>query len=360
MRAAIMRGHSIVVDEMPDPEPLSGQVLVKTLACGICGSDLHALKHLDKMVASTAGRGPLGQVRPERDLVMGHEYCAEILDYGPDCSRRLKPDTRVCSYPMLAGPQGRQAIGYSNVVPGGYGEYMLLNEELLLPVPEGLPTAYAALTEPMAVGWHAVQMARMDKADVPLVVGCGPVGLAVIAALKLSGAGPIVAADFSPRRRSLAAALGADVVVDPGAASPYESWREAAELPPDPDSGAGLFAVPGPRYRPAVIFECVGVPGVLDQIMAQSPRGARIVVVGVCMESDTIMPIYGINKELNLQFVLAYTPQEFALSLRHLAEGQIDAEAMLTGSVGLDGVAGAFDALASPEQHCKIMVTPWN
>ena len=359
MRAAIMRGHQIVVDEMPDPEPLSGQVLVKTLACGICGSDLHALKHLAKMVESTGGRGPLGQVKPDRDMVMGHEYCAEIIDFGPDCERKLAPGTRVCAFPLLAGPQGRHSVGYSNVVPGGYGEYMLLNEALLLPVPNGLSTEHAALTEPMAVGWHAVAKARLDKNDVPLVVGCGPVGLAVIAALKIAGAAPIVAADFSPRRRALAEALGADAVVDPAAASPFETWQSLAALPPEAGPAAGVLAVPGPRYRPAVIFECVGVPGVIDQVMAGAPRGARIVVVGVCMETDTILPIHGINKELNLQFVLAYTPEEFALSLRHIAEGRIPVDAVLTGRVGLEGVADAFDTLASPEHHCKIMVTPW-
>lgn len=359
MRAVIMRGQELVVDTMPDPEPLAGQVLVKSLACGICGSDLHARKHLAKMVESVRGRGPLGQVDPARDMVMGHEYCAEIMDYGPDCERTLKPGTRVCAFPVLAGPQGRHSVGYSNVVPGGYGEYLLLNEALLVPVPDSLSTEHAALTEPMAVGWHAVQKARMDKADVPLVIGCGPVGLAVIAALKIAGAGPIVASDFSPRRRDLALAMGADVVVDPAATSPFERWQDMAELPPKEAPAAGILTPPGPRYRPAVIFECVGVPGVIDQIMANAARGARIVVVGVCMETDAIMPIYGINKELNLQFVLAYSPEEFALSLRHIADGRMPVDTLLTGEVGLDGVADAFDTLASPEHHCKIMVKPW-
>lgn len=359
MRAVIMRGQQLVVDQMPEPEPLSGQVLVKSLACGICGSDLHALKHLPNMIASVGNRGPLAHVRPDRDLVMGHEYCAEIVDFGPDTERNLKPGTRVCAFPLLAGPQGRHSVGYSNVAPGGYGEYMLLNEALLLPVPDDLSTDHAALTEPMAVGWHAVKKARLEADDVPLVVGCGPVGLAVIAALKIAGAGPIVASDFSPRRRELALAMGADIVVDPATSSPYERWQDLAKLPPQGNSTTGILSTPGPRYRPAVIFECVGVPGVIDQIMANAPRGARIVVVGVCMETDSFRPIYGINKEINLQFVLAYTPEEFALSLRHIADGRIPVDALLTGTVGLDGVAQAFDDLASPEHHCKIMVRPW-
>jgi threonine dehydrogenase-like Zn-dependent dehydrogenase len=108
-----------------------------------------------------------------------------------------------------------------------------------------------------------------------------------------------------------------------------------------------------------VVFECVGVPGVLDQLMAASPRGTRIVVVGVCMEADTIYPMLGISKELNLQFVLGYTPDEFAATLTHIAEGRIPVAPLVTGTVGVEGVAGAFEALASPERHAKILVEPW-
>ena len=97
-----------------------------------------------------------------------------------------------------------------------------------LPVPNGLATDHAALTEPMAVGVHAVAKARLEADDVPLVSGCGPLGLAVIGALKLAGVAPIVAADYSARRRELALAMGADVVVDAGLDSPFSSWREAA------------------------------------------------------------------------------------------------------------------------------------
>jgi threonine dehydrogenase-like Zn-dependent dehydrogenase len=110
--------------------------------------------------------------------------------------------------------------------------------------------------------------------------------------------------------------------------------------------------------RPAVVFECVGVPGVLDQLMAAAPRGARIVVVGVCMEADTIHPMLGIGKELNLQFVLGYTPQEFAATLEHIATGAIPTAPLITGHVGLDGVAQAFADLGSPERHAKILVHP--
>jgi threonine dehydrogenase-like Zn-dependent dehydrogenase len=353
-----MRKRALVVADVPAPEPGPGDVLVRTLACGICGSDLHALKHAERFVETARRGGNAFVMDLGRDVVMGHEFCAEIVEHGPGTTRRLPVSTRVCSRPTLMRPTGPQSIGYSNDNPGGYGEYMRLSEALLLPVPNGLPTEHAALTEPMAVGVHAVAKARLDADDAPLVIGCGPVGLAVIAALRLAGVRPIVAADFAPRRRELAVTLGADVVVDPAQTTPWSSWREAAVYR-DPSRAPALPPwIAGPAVRPAVVFECVGVPGVLDQIMAAAPRGTRIVVVGVCMEPDTIHPLLGIGKELNLQFVLGYTPDEFAATLRHIAEGEIPTAPLVTGTVGIDGVAHAFTALGSPERHAKILVKP--
>ncbi|MDP2376970.1 zinc-binding dehydrogenase [Reyranella sp.] len=338
MRAAIFRGGDIVVDILPAPVPGVGQVLVKTLACGICGSDLHAAKHAHRMVAvarRTPGRVPMDLAR---DIVFGHEFCCEVLDYGPKTERRLKPGTRVCAMPLMIEADGPKGMGYSNVYVGGYAEQMLLSAPLMLEVPNGLPTEHAALTEPLAVGVHAVEKGTLTGDEAPLVVGCGPVGLAVIAALRLKGVRPIVAADFSPKRRDLAVMMGADVVVDPAQESPY------AKLAAD---------------KRAAIFECVGVPGLLQQVFEKAPRDARIVVAGVCMEPDTIEPMFAIFKELSLQFVLGYTPEEFARSLGLLADGKVDAAALITSKVGLEGVKGAFEALANPERHTKILVEPW-
>src|SRR5271167_2648967 len=285
MRAAIMRNKKLVVDEMPVPKLGPGEVLVKTLACGICGSDLHALKFADQMVDLSRRSGGPFVMDLNRDIVMGHEFCAELVDFGPGTQKTLKAGARVCSFPIVVRGGGIETVGYSNDNPGGYAEFMRLTEALLLPVPNGLSTEHAALTEPMAVGYHAAQMARLDKRDVPLVIGCGPVGLAVIAALKLKGVGPSIAADFSPRRRDLAVKMGADVVIDPKEKSPYETWTEMAK---DPNAAPSPGFMSDLGLKPAVIFECVGVPGVIDQIMMRAPRAARIVIVGVCMQSDHI------------------------------------------------------------------------
>ena len=358
MRAVAMLDHKLHLRDIPMPDPGPGEVLVRTLACGICGSDLHALKYTEKMVEATVRSGGAFVMDTKRDVVMGHEFCAEVVDYGPGTPRRLPVGSRVCSMPILLRATGISTVGYSNEHPGGYGEFMRLTEPLLLPVPQSLSTEHAALTEPMAVGLHAVKKAQLGRDDVPLVIGCGPVGLAVIAALRLEGVRPIVAADFSPRRRELALAMGADTVVDPAKNSPYETWRGLAAWS-DPSKAPPLAPwMPGPPLRPAVIFECVGVTGVIDAILAAAPAAARIVVVGVCMERDHFEPMMGINKELNLQFVLGYTPEEFAATLGHIAREEIKVEPLITGKVGLEGLPGAFEDLASPERHAKILVVP--
>jgi threonine dehydrogenase-like Zn-dependent dehydrogenase len=341
MRAAVMRGGRLVVDRLADPEPGPGEILVRTLACGICGSDLHALRHGQQLVDAARESGVPFLMDPARDVVMGHEFCAEVVDFGPDTQRTVRVGDRIVSMPLAVGPAGAEAVGYSNDYPGGYGELMRLSELFMLPVPNGLATEHAALTEPMAVGVHAVAKARLEPGDAPLVIGCGPVGLAVVAALRLRGAEPIVAADFSPARRALAERMGAHLVVDPARRPAIEAWQEIA--------GA----------RPAVVFECVGVPGLLDRIMRDAPRESRIVVAGVCMEDDRIRPMLGIHKELSVQFVLGYTPMEFADTLRDLAEGRIAAAPVITGRVGVDGVPAAFETLARPDEHAKILVEPW-
>ena len=126
-----------------------------------------------------------------------------------------------------------------------------------------------------------------------------------------------------------------------------------------PETALAAYFRLGPQPRPAVVFECVGVPGILQQVLEGAPRDARIVVVGVCMERDRIEPYFAIRKQLNLQFVLGYTAEEFAATLRHLAEGAIDGSPMITGRVGLDAVKDAFTDLADPVRHAKILVEPW-
>jgi threonine dehydrogenase-like Zn-dependent dehydrogenase len=359
MRAVVFRQGDLVVENLAEPKPGSGLVLVRTLACGICGSDLHARDHASRMEGISKfvpWRKPLD---PTRDVVMGHEFACEILDYGAGASKKIRVGAPVVSVPWIVREGAVQGIGFSNENTGGYAERMLLSEGNLLEVPNGLPAEQAALTEPLAVGIHAVEKARVSGDEVPLVVGCGPIGLAVVATLRAKKLHPIVAADFSPKRRELALLMGADVVVDPATVSPYKTWQEYAAMPPaDSQKRAPLLGMPRPS-KPALIFECVGVPGVINSIFEGAPRHARVIVVGVCMENDLAKPLLGILKELSVQYVFGFTKEEFASGLRMLAEGEVNAKEMVSGKVGLDEIGAAFADLANPERHTKILVEPW-
>src|ERR1700676_5577013 len=210
MRACVMRQGRLVVDDTPDPRPETGQMLVRILACGICGSDLHFLRHGETMVSMTDDMLPsmgaqamgMAPIDLSRDIVMGHEFCAEVVELGPDTAGP-EPGTRVVSVPVLLSSTGLHQLAYNNAYPGAYAQYMLLSAPLALEVPNGLDSGHAALTEPLAVGIHAVARAGA------VVVGCGPVGLAVIAALRAEGVESIVASDFSSTRRAMALTMGA-------------------------------------------------------------------------------------------------------------------------------------------------------
>ena len=347
MRAAVMRDWSLRVDDIPEPVMGGGQVLAKVLACGICGSDLHMLvlgEESRRLSAEMAeGQGPNAgspiMFEPHRDTVMGHEFCCEVLDVGPGVNN-LKQGDIVVSFPVTFDEQGVHGIGFSNKYPGGYSERIVINEMMSIKVPNGLSAELAAMTEPLAVGVHAVEKSRIAQGDAAIIIGLGPVGLACIAELKMRGIGPIIGADFSPRRRALAELLGADVVVDPREVPAIEAWRK----------------IDG--KKPLVIFEAVGVPGMIEQAMRMAPKDARILIVGAFMQEDHMHPMLGIGKELSLQFVLGYSPIEFGNALTAIAEGKVDLSPLVTGRVGIEDVPQAFKDLGDPEQHAKILVMP--
>ena len=355
MRAVVTRGSGLVVDEVAQPVPGPGHVLVRSLAAGICGSDLHALAdfpHFCRLMGGVGAPAP----DPAGDTVFGHEFCAEIVDHGPGADGALPVGTRVCSVPLVLGPTGPEQIGYSNAFPGAMAEYMVLQEMLLVRVPDGLGTDLAALTEPMAVGEHAVGLAGVEAGQPCLVLGCGPVGLAVVAALRARGLGPVLAADFSPTRRRLAEAFGADEVVDPAVTSPHRRWSDFGV--PTGIVERAVAAMTGAATVDAVIFEAVGVPGMLRAVMAEAPPHSRIVVVGVCMHDDTIEPFTAVTKEIELRFSFGYSPAEFEATLHRLAAGMPGAELLVTGSVDLDGAPAAFESLRTPGEQGKILVHP--
>ena len=379
MKAVICTNTKLEVVDQPTPTPAKGQLLIDVSRCGICGSDLHARHHCDELAEVMAESGYDGFMRSSDQVVFGHEFCGEVVDHGPGTRKTPAVGTPVVALPLIRHGKEVHAIGLSAVAPGAYAEHVVVEQALTLPIPNGLSPDVAALTEPMAVAWHAVCRSEVGKRDVAIVIGCGPIGLAVICMLKAHGIRTVIASDFSPGRRALATACGADAVVDPAQDSPYAAASGHGHLESVPDAfglaigtvdklhklrlpwwhvwrAAEAVGVAKPK-RP-IIFECVGVPGVIEGIITGAPLYSRVVVVGVCMGADRIRPSMAINKEIDLRFVLGYTPPEFRDTLHMLADGKVKVGPLVTGTVGLAGVEAAFDALGDPEAHAKILIDP--
>ncbi len=295
MKAVACENTELELVDLPTPEPAEGQVLVKVLRCGICGSDLHARHHADQAADVLAEAGYDGFMRSDQRVVFGHEFCGEVADYGLKTRRKVATGTPVVALPLLRRAGGVEAIGLSAAAPGAYAEQVLVEESLMFALPDGVAPELGVLTEPMAIGWHAVRRAEVKKGDVAIVIGCGPVGLAVICMLKVQGVRTIVASDFSRGRRELASACGADVVVDPSEDSPYEGSGDHGHLKTVPDAAEAaletiekLERLPlpwhhvwrvaerlGAKPKRPVIFECVGVPGILDGVISGAPLFSR-------------------------------------------------------------------------------------
>ncbi|WP_336083092.1 zinc-binding dehydrogenase [Nocardia sp. SSK8] len=379
MRAVTCTNGVLEPAELPAPRPEGGQIRLDVLRAGICGSDLHARHHADELAEVGAASGYRDLMRSAETVVLGHEFSGAVAEYGPGTRRRWRPGTPVVAMPIRTRAGKPHLTGLSAQAPGAFAEQVVVEESLTFPVPNGLTPDIAALTEPMAVATHAVNRASVSRRDTAVVIGCGPIGLAVVAMLAAQRVERIVAVDFSPARRALAARMGAHRVVDPAVDSPYaelagrgfvadspQLWRLAVEgmrslrrtpIPWEPLwRAADLFGLVTPKAP--VFFECVGVPGIIDDVIAHAPLSARVVVVGVCMEADRFRPAVAINKEVDLRFSMGYTPIEFRDTLHLLADGELDPSPLITGTVGLDRVEEAFAMLGDAETHAKILIDP--
>src|SRR4051794_13102356 len=179
--------------------------------------------------------------RSTEPIVFGHEFSGAVAEYGPACKADVPTGAPVVALPLVRGADGVDTVGLSVHAPGAYAEQVIAQESMMLPVPNGLNAGVAALTEPMAVALHAVRRGEVGKRQVAVVIGCGPVGLGVIIMLKARGVRTVVASDYSPGRRALAQACGADVIVDPAVGSPYTAAGDRGHLRDAPSAFDLLF-----------------------------------------------------------------------------------------------------------------------
>ncbi|MBW8754503.1 MAG: zinc-binding dehydrogenase [Sphingomonadales bacterium] len=341
MKAAYFQNGKVHVGEMPEPTPAKGQALVRTHSCGLCASDVHFL-HAGQNIIDLSRRlgGPYAALDFARPFVPGHEFVGEVIDYGPGSRRTVAPGRKVTSVPIMRQDGAHKVIGYSHEFPGGFGELMLLDEEIMIEVSAGLDDDHAAMVEPLAVGLEHARRGRPTKDDAALVIGCGAIGLGVIAGLRLMGAAPIVAADFHPGRRELAIKAGAHIAVDPREISPYA---------PLPDFG---------NRQVNLIYECVGQMGMLQRIIEAAPFDGRIVMGGYCMDEEALFVFAAQNKRLNVQFAGGEEPQDMELALRSIADGSIDVTPWLGARVGLGGVEHTLAEMSGPLAPVRTVVDP--
>jgi threonine dehydrogenase-like Zn-dependent dehydrogenase len=341
MKAAYLLDNKMHVGDVAEPIPGEGQVLVRTRSCGICASDSHWLHHAQDIVDYSRENGWIyGNVNLTRPIVPGHEFNGEIVGFGPGTSRRLKPGTIVTSKPLIKPVWGGDVVGHSNNYPGGFGEYMVLEEDFLLEIPSGIDTDLAAMAEPLAVGLRHARTGQATKQDVCVVIGCGAIGLAVIAGLRLLGAGPIIAADLAASRRETALKMGADIIVDPRQESPY--------LPQSALNGR----------RGNIIFECVGKPGVLDDIFRKAAPDSRVVVAGFCWENDQVFTPGANVKRLTVIFGSRSKEDDMGIAVRSICDDKVDVSSWVGARVGLSGVAAALGKMGNPEAPIRTVIHP--
>lgn len=338
MRAAAFEasGRPLVLTQLPDPVPGSGELVLRVRAAGVCGTDLH--------ISADPPGVPQG-------TVLGHEFAGEVVAVGPDVAGWQCGD-RACALPFIgcaactaclsgdgiACPRLRN-IGQGDF-PGAYADYVRAGAQEAFHLPDALDYDAGALVEPLAVGLHALRAAALRPGESVLVLGAGPIGLAAATWARQLGAAEVVLADRLPARLALAGAFGATAAVD---ASDDVALAAVAER------CGGL---------PDVVVECVGSPGMLQQCVQHVRRRGRIVVVGACMAPDAVVPAMACLKEVEVRFVVAYSRQDFALALRMLAAGRVAGPAMITDRVGMETFSEAFEALRAPTTQCKVMLRP--
>ena len=345
MKAAVFTGPGapLTVETVPDPAPGPGDLVIEVAACGICGTDLHWSRHTDPRTGWRV-------LKP--GAVMGHEFAGEVVAAGREARGTWRVGDRVTAQPFIgcgACPECMAGRAYRCAdvtmradleLPGAYAEFTRVGADTTLRLPESVSFGQGALVEPLAVGLNAAEKARLAPGDTVLIVGAGPVGLAVALWCRFLGARRIAVCDLVASRAARALEFGATAAIDAAAGDVKDRAAEANGGPPD------------------VVFDCVGVPGSLQLAIDYAPPDARVVVVGLCMARDALYPGRAIVKELDLSFAFIYRKRHFGLVLDALDGGRVDAAGLITDRVDLDGFSAAFEALRRPSGQIKVMLEP--
>lgn len=344
MRAATFSADDgrLRIEDVPAPVPEAGEAVLRVRACGICGTDLHA----------TAIRGLV------RDgAILGHELAGEIVALGGGDPEGWALGERVFSLPFascggctpcLRGAtelcEDRHDLGelLPGDWPGAYAELVRVGLRDLVRLPAGVAFAHAALLEPLCTGLRSVRLACLRPGDSTLVLGGGPIGLAVVHLCANQGVRRITLSEPNQTRRELGLHLGATSVLDPA---------EVADL------GAAYRELNGDD--PDVVFEAVGRLGMLGQAVELVRIQGTVVAVGVCLEPDPFDHVAAYTKEVTIRVPHYYSLADARYLVDLLEQGRIDASAIVSGRIALDRLPATFDALrAGGSADVKVIVTP--
>jgi (R,R)-butanediol dehydrogenase / meso-butanediol dehydrogenase / diacetyl reductase len=333
VRAVVCVPGGTEVAEVPDPVAGPGEVVIEVEACGLCGSDVHAIEH--------------GQTQPGQ--ILGHEFGGRIAEVGPGVTGWLAGQA-VAVNPLgacqtcgecAAGLPFRCAalpnLGLS--APGAYAEYVAVQAGQLVRLPDGLPVDQGAHAEPLAVALQAVSQADVGPGDAVLVHGVGSIGLNAIMALRLAGADHIVGAGRSPGRRAAAAAVGADAVID---------TREMSLRDYVAESGRKFQAV----------LDCSGAVGLFAESLDVLAGGGTFVEVALATESPAISLFGLVQAGLRMAGTCAYSYASYEAAVGHIAAGRVPAEEIISERVSLDDTPSALARLQTPGDLVRILSLP--
>ena len=340
MKAVAFAGTAkMELREMPQPEPGPGQVLLRVSHCGICGSDLHEY----------ASHGPSLRAAGLFQPVMGHEFTAIVEAAGEGA--RLAVGTPVVVHPGGAcgdcyfcnsGQDNLCAdqVGTGYRHQGGYAEYTVVREDQALPLPDDSWLEAAALTEPLGVAMHAVNRGGLQKSESVFIAGGGPIGLLTLLAAKRLGAGLVIVSEPSQARRDLALRLGADHAVDPA--------KLASVQAKDATKGIGCD----------LAIEAVGIAPTMDDCIAATRRGGRIVVAGAFEQPYSVNLLVLLVQEQTLIGTFGYR-REFAEAMRLITTGAVDVSPLISAKVSLEDLPATFAAITEDRgKYQKVLVTP--
>jgi len=343
MKAAVLRKpFDIVIEERPVPEIGPDEVLVKVMAVGVCGSDVHYYE-----------KGRIGRYVVEKPIILGHE-CAGIAVAVGENVTRIKPGDRVAVEPgVTCGKCEFCKQGRYNLCPdvefqatppydGAFVQYIRHRQDFVYPIPDHVSFEEAALLEPFSVGIHAATRANIKPGSTVAVMGLGPVGLMAIVAARAFGANNIIAVDLEEIRLEAARNIGADFVINAREKDPLKEILNYT-------GGKGVD----------VAIEAAGHPNTLQNGLASLRQGGKLLIIGLPAQDNIPLNIPEIaDKEIDIYGVFRYA-NTYEKGIDILSSGIVDVKPLVTGRYNLEQTAQALeDARVNKAKHVKIMVYP--